>query len=121
MDWITAAGHIFEGAYDKSKQFQKEDFVLRNEKLTAERDSIINRKNKRYDLELAAYYKENEKKKEIDALNSEFKQLNSSGEKVDTLAYANKYLSLTDKKTVPLVGKLIPAAIWLLKKAVLKF
>ena len=97
MDWITAAGHIFEGAYDKSKQFQKEDFVLRNEKLTAERDSIINRKNKRYDLELAAYYKENEKKKEIDALNSEFKQLNSSGEKVDTLAYANKYLSLTDK------------------------
>ena len=57
MDWITAAGHIFEGAYDKSKQFQKEDFVLRNEKLTAERDSIINRKNKRYDLEIASYYK----------------------------------------------------------------
>ena len=62
MDWITAAGHIFEGAYDKSKQFQKEDFVLRNEKLTAERDSIIDRKKKRYDLELASYYKENEKK-----------------------------------------------------------
>ena len=97
MDWITAAGHIFEGAYGKSKQFQKEDFVLRNEKLTAERDSIINRKQKRYDLELASYYKENEKKKSIDALNSEFKQLNKSGENVDTIAYANKYLSLTDK------------------------
>ena len=101
MDWITAAGHIFEGAYDKSKQFQKEDFVLRNEKLTAERDSIINRKNKRYDLELAAYYKENEKKKSIDALNSEFKQLNElskkDGSKIDTEAYAMKYLSLTDK------------------------
>ena len=97
MDWFTAAGSVFQGAYDKSKQYQKEDFVLRNEKLTAERDNIINRKNKRYDLEIASYYKENEKKKEIDALNSEFKQLNASGEKVDTLAYANKYLSLTDK------------------------
>jgi len=97
MDWFTAAGSIFQGAYDKSKQYQKEDFVLRNEKLTAERDNIINRKNKRYDLEIASYYKENEKKKSIDALNSEFKQLNASGEKVDTLAYANKYLSLTDK------------------------
>jgi len=97
MDWFTAAGSIFQGAYDKSKQYQKEDFVLRNEKLTAERDNIINRKNKRYDLEIASYYKENEKKKSIDALNSEFKQLNASGEKVDTVAYANKYLSLTDK------------------------
>ena len=101
MDWFTAAGSIFQGAYDKSKQYQKEDFVLRNEKLTAERDNIINRKNKRYDLEIASYYKENEKKKSIDALNSEFKQLNElskkDGSKVDTVAYANKYLSLTDK------------------------
>ena len=97
MDWFTAAGSIFQGAYDKSKQYQKEDFVLRNEKLTAERDNIINRKNKRYNLEIDSYYKENEKKKAIDALNSEFKQLNSSGEKVNTVAYASKYLSLTDK------------------------
>ena len=39
--------YVFIFVYDKSKQFQKEDFVLRNEKLTAERDSIINRKQKR--------------------------------------------------------------------------
>ena len=69
MDWFTAAGSIFQGMYDKSKQYQKEDFVLRAEELKAERDSLINRKNKKYDLELAAYYKENEKKKKIDSLN----------------------------------------------------
>ena len=35
MDWFTAAGSIFQGMYDKSKQYQKEDFVLLlNEEIT---------------------------------------------------------------------------------------
>lgn len=90
MDWFTAAGSIFQGMYDKSKQYQKEDFVLRAEELKAERDSLINRKNKKYDLELAAYYKENEKKKEIDALNAQFGNSNVN-------EYATNYLKATDK------------------------
>tara|TARA_Y100000033_G_scaffold20096_1_gene18918 strand:- start:1690 stop:3393 length:1704 start_codon:yes stop_codon:yes gene_type:complete len=90
MDWFTAAGSIFQGMYDKSKQYQKEDFVLRAEELKAERDSLINRKNKKYDLELEAYYKENEKKKEIDALNAQFGNSNVN-------EYATNYLKATDK------------------------
>ncbi len=94
MDWFTAAGSVFQGMYDKSKQYQKEDFIIRAEELKAEKDSIINRKNKKYDLELNSYYKELEKKKEIDSLNSEFKQLGKSGNVND---YASKYLAATDK------------------------
>ena len=94
MDWFTAAGSVFQGMYDKSKQYQKEDFIIRAEELKAEKDSIINRKNKKYNLELNSYYKELEKKKEIDSLNSEFKQLGKSGNVND---YASKYLAATDK------------------------
>ena len=47
-------------------------------------------KNAKYDLELAAYYKENEKKKEIDALNAQFGNSNVN-------EYATNYLKATDK------------------------
>jgi len=94
MDWFTAAGSIFQGMYDKSKQYQKEDFVLRAEELKAEKDSLIARKNKKYNMEIESYYKELEKKKEIDSLNSQFAQL---GENADVNAYATKYLMTTDK------------------------
>lgn len=90
MDWFTAAGSIFQGMYDKSKQYQKEDFVLRAEELKAEKDSLIARKNAKYDMELKAYYKENEKKKEIDALNAQFGNSNVN-------EYATNYLRATDK------------------------
>ena len=90
MDWFTAAGSIFQGMYDKSKQYQKEDFVLRAEELKAEKDSLIARKNAKYDMELKAYYKENEKKKEIDALNAQFGNSNVN-------EYATNYLKATDK------------------------
>ena len=94
MDWFTAAGSIFQGMYDKSKQYQKEDFILRAEELKAEKDSLIARKNKKYNMEIESYYKELEKKKEIDSLNSQFAQL---GENADVNAYATKYLMTTDK------------------------
>ena len=94
MDWFTAAGSIFQGMYDKSKEYQKEDFILRAEELKAEKDSLIRRKNKRYDMEIDSYYKELEKKKEIDSLNSQFIQL---GKNADVNAYATKYLMTTDK------------------------
>ena len=99
MDWFTAAGSIFQGMYDKSKQYQKEDFVLRAEELKAERDSLINRKNKKYDLELAAYYKENEKKKKIDSLNSAFSKIYDGADPNTNTAftsYANDYLAATN-------------------------
>jgi len=99
MDWFTAAGSIFQGMYDKSKQYQKEDFVLRAEELKAERDSLINRKNKKYDLELAAYYKENEKKKKIDSLNSAFAKIYDGADPSTNTAftaYASDYLAATD-------------------------
>lgn len=94
MDWFTAAGSIFQGMYDKSKEYQKEDFILRAEELKAEKDSLIRRKNKKYDMEIDSYYKELEKKKEIDSLNSQFAQL---GKNADVNAYATKYLMTTDK------------------------
>ena len=94
MDWFTAAGSIFQGMYDKSKEYQKEDFILRAEELKAEKDGLIRRKNKRYDMEIDSYYKELEKKKEIDSLNSQFVQL---GKNADVNAYATKYLMTTDK------------------------
>ena len=57
MDWFTAAGSIFQGMYDKSKEYQKEDFILRAEELKAEKDSLIRRKNKKYDMFIDSYYK----------------------------------------------------------------
>lgn len=93
-DWITFdnLGAFATGMIERDRELTKEDFTIHAEKLKAKRDSLIRRKDKRYDMEIEMYKKERAKADEIAQLNSAY-----VGKKVDPFEYSWNYLSLTDK------------------------
>ena len=93
-DWMTFdnLGAFATGMIERDRQLTKEDFTIRADELKAKRDSLIRRKDKKYDMEIEMYKKERVKADEIASLNAAY-----VGKKVDPFEYSWNYLSLTDK------------------------
>ena len=65
-DLLTVA----EGAIERDRQHTDADLKIRGQMLVADKQSYINRKNKKYDSELAAFEAEDSKVRQIKALNA---------------------------------------------------
>tara|TARA_R110002096_G_scaffold348234_2_gene541535 strand:- start:1633 stop:3351 length:1719 start_codon:yes stop_codon:yes gene_type:complete len=65
-DLLTVA----EGAIERDRKHTDDDLKIRGQMLLADKQSYINRKNKKYDSELAAFEQEDSKVKAIKSLNA---------------------------------------------------
>jgi len=91
MGFLTDLGNVAVGAIERDREITKEDLAIRAENLQANRNLLIKQKEKKYDKELAEYYKEQTKFKEIENMNA----LKASGGTTDR-AYAAFALANTD-------------------------
>ena len=85
FNWMDVA-NVAVGAIDRDREITKEDLAIRADNLKAERDSLIRRKDAKYDYELKKFYKEKEKADEIKSLNAE------------ALAFNKKHLTYLETK-----------------------
>ena len=76
-----------EGAIERDRELTKEDFEIRNANLVANRDFLIDQKQKKYDAELKAFEEEDKKAKAIKATNAKF-----SGQKISASEWGSSYL-----------------------------
>lgn len=72
MGWLTDVGNIAVGAIERDREITKEDLAIRAENLQANRQILINQKQKKYDKELEEYYKEKTKFDDINKMNNMF-------------------------------------------------
>lgn len=72
MGWLTDLGNIAVGAIERDREITKEDLAIRAENLQANRQILINQKQKKYDKELENFYKEKEKYDNINKMNNMF-------------------------------------------------
>ena len=93
FNWMDVA-NVAVGAIDRDREITKEDLAIRADNLKAERDSLIRRKDAKYDYELKKFYKEKEKSDEINSLNTEFENIKSAGGTFDQNEYADRYLMI---------------------------
>jgi hypothetical protein len=93
MGWLTDVGNIAVGAIERDREITKEDLAIRAENLQANRQILINQKQKKYDKELEEYYKEKEKFDNINKMNTMYKDGS-----IDKGAYASFALSSTIPK-----------------------
>jgi len=97
FNWMDVA-NVAVGAIDRDRQITKEDLAIRADELKAERDSLIRRKDAKYDYELKKFYQEKEKADEINSLNAEAAAFNKSNEGTnitfDQDEYADRYLMI---------------------------
>jgi len=93
MGWLTDIGNIAVGAIERDREITKEDLAIRAENLQANRQILINQKQKKYDKELEEYYKEKEKFDNINKMNTMYKDGS-----IDKGAYASFALSSTIPK-----------------------
>jgi hypothetical protein len=93
FNWMDVA-NVAVGAIDRDREITKEDLAIRADNLKAERDSLIRRKDAKYDYELKKFYKEKEKADEISSLNTEFENIKSAGGTFDRDEYADRYLMI---------------------------
>ena len=93
FNWMDVA-NVAVGAIDRDREITKEDLAIRADELKAERDSLIKRKDAKYDYELKKFYKEKEKADEINSLNNEFEKIKSAGGTFDKDEYADRYLMI---------------------------
>jgi hypothetical protein len=89
-------GAVATGAIERDRELTKENLAIRADELTAKRNSLISRKNKKYDTELALYVKEQEKVNKVKALNA------TTMHDDNPLAWATRYLTATDSDFVKL-------------------
>ena len=89
-------GAIATGAIERDREHTKENLAIRADELTAKRNSLIARKNKKYDTELALYVKEQEKVNKVKALNA------TTMHNDNPLQWATRYLTATDSDFVKL-------------------
>ena len=61
MGFLTDLGNVAVGAIERDREITKEDLAIRAENLQANRQILINQKQKKYDKELESFYKEKEK------------------------------------------------------------
>ena len=93
FNWMDVA-NVAVGAIDRDREITKEDLAIRADELKAERDSLIRRKDAKYDYELKKFYQEKEKADEINSLNNEFEKIKSAGGTFDQNEYADRYLMI---------------------------
>ena len=91
MGWLTDVGYLAVGAIERDREITKEDLAIRAENLQANRQILINQKQKKYDKELEEYYKEKEKFDNINKMNTMYKDGS-----IDKGAYASFALSSVD-------------------------
>ena len=72
MGWLTDVGNIAVGAIERDREITKEDLAIRAENLQANRQILINQKQKKYDKELENFYKEKDKYDNINKMNTMF-------------------------------------------------
>ena len=94
MGIFTDLGNVMVGAIERDREITKENLAIRADELTAKRNSLIARKNKKYDTELKLYANEQEKVNKIKALNA------TTMNKDNPLAWATQYLMHTDSDFV---------------------
>ena len=95
-------GAVATGAIERDREHTAENLKIRADELSAKRNALIQRKNKKYDAEIKSYYKEKDKADKINGLISEAKAFNKANEgKLDTAGkpihfnknlFATKYL-----------------------------
>ena len=95
-------GAVATGAIERDREHTAENLKIRADELSAKRNALIQRKNKKYDKEIDSYYKEKDKADKINGLISEAKAFNKANEgKLDTAGnpihfnknlFATKYL-----------------------------
>ena len=88
MGWLTDVGNIAVGAIERDREITKEDLAIRAENLQANRQILINQKQKKYDKELEEYYKEKTKFDDINKMNNMF-----ANKEIDKGTYAAFALS----------------------------
>ena len=92
-------GSFATGAIERDREVTKENLLIRADELKAKRDSLIKRKDKKYDMEIKSYYKEKNKLDKINSLNAEAASFNeankASGKTYDQDLYATRYLLAT--------------------------
>ena len=88
MGWLTDVGNIAVGAIERDREITKEDLAIRAENLQANRQILINQKQKKYDKELESFYKEKEKYDNINKMNTMF-----ANNEIDKGTYASFALS----------------------------
>ena len=98
-------GAVATGAIERDREHTKENLAIRADELAAKRNSLIQRKNKKYDAEIKSYYKEKDTVDKINSLNAEAEafnetnkgKLNSAGEEIlyNKDLYATRYLLAT--------------------------
>ena len=93
INWMDVA-NVAVGAIDRDREITKEDLAIRADELKAERDSLIRRKDAKYDYELKKFYQEKEKSDRINSLNNEFEKIKSAGGTFDQNEYADRYLMI---------------------------
>ena len=92
-------GAFATGAIERDREVTKENLLIRADELKAKRDSLIKRKDKKYDMEIKSYYKQKNKLDKINSLNAEAASFNeankASGKTYDQDLYATRYLLAT--------------------------
>ena len=92
-------GSFATGAIERDREVTKENLLIRADELKAKRDSLIKRKDKKYDMEIKSYYKQKNKLDKINSLNAEAASFNeankASGKTYDQDLYATRYLLAT--------------------------
>ena len=86
---LTDLGNIAVGAIERDREITKEDLAIRAENLQANKQILINQKDKKYNRELEEYYKE---KKKFDAIEEANKNYNL--ESIDARTYASQVLPI---------------------------
>ena len=89
MGWLTDVGYLAVGAIERDREITKEDLAIRAENLQANKQILINQKDKKYNRELEEYYKE---KKKFDAIEEANKNYNL--ESIDARTYASQVLPI---------------------------
>ena len=98
-------GAVATGAIERDREHTAENLKIRADELSAKRNALIQRKNKKYDKEIDSYYKEKGTLDKISSLNAEAAAFNTANEgklnaagKVITYdkdLYATRYLLAT--------------------------
>ena len=88
MGFLTDLGNVAVGAIERDREITKEDLAIRAENLQANRQILINQKQKKYDKELESFYKEKEKYDNINKMNTMF-----ANNEIDKGTYASFALS----------------------------
>ena len=73
-------GAIATGAIERDREHTAENLKIRADELSAKRNALIQRKNKKYDKEIDSYYKEKGTLDKISSLNAEAAAFNTANE-----------------------------------------